>query len=76
MIQYNDLLNDKYSYDYTTRTIDSTNTTYMYNTYNASGYYSTGASFYVNVRFSGNEMYYTTSSSVNSETHKGKGVRR
>jgi hypothetical protein len=76
MIQFNDLLNDKYSYDYTTRTIDSTNTIYKYYTYNASGYYSTGANYTVNVTFSGNEMYYNTYSSANGEYHKGKGIKR
>jgi len=76
MIQFNDLLNDKYSYTYTTRTIDSTNSIYRYYTYNPSGYYSTGANYTVNVTFSGNEMYYNTYSSANGESHKGKGIKR
>lgn len=76
MIQFNDLLNDKYSYTYTTRTIDSTNTIYRYYTYNPSGYYTTGANYTVKVTFSGNEMYYNTYSSANGESHKGKGIKR
>lgn len=76
IIQFDELLNDRYVYDNTTRTIDSSCTKYRYYTYSPGVYYMAPSVYEVNVSFCGNEMYYSTYSSVGLELRKGKGVKQ
>ena len=76
MIQFDELLIDRFVYDYTTRTMDSSCTKYRYYSYTPGGYYMSPSIYEVNVSFRGNEMYYSTYSSVGLELRKGKGVKR
>ena len=81
MIQFDQLLNDRFVYDNTFRTLDTQCTEYSYRTYNSYSYYGHGGnSFYVNVSFKGDTMFYDTYSylrdNVKSEFHRGTAVKR
>jgi hypothetical protein len=80
MIQFDQILNDRFVYDNTTRILDRQCTKYSYRTYNSGSYYGTGSSFYVNVNFKGDTMFYDTYSYKNSdyktEYQRGTAVKR
>ena len=81
MIQFDQLLNDRFVYDNTVRTLDTLCTKYSYRTYNPYSYYGHGGNcYYVNVSFKGDTMFYDTYSYLKSdyktEYHSGKAVKR
>jgi len=75
MIQFDQLLDDKYEYSNIDRFLWPNDSFYTYYTYDKIDAYTTGASYLVKVKFSGNFMSYYTDNSVNREYHKGNGVK-
>ena len=75
MIQFDQLLDDKYVYTYVDRFMWPNDSFYTYSTYDKIDAYTKGASYLVKVKFSGNFMSYYTFNTFNNDFHTGNGVK-